>query len=550
VNSADLVVRGGAIYAMDPPRNVYRAVAIAGGRIVAVSSDANGLNRELIGPTTQVVDDPTLTVLPAFFDNHNHLGEASRNSLFVEVGDARSIDDFVDRIRQWAARTPAGQWIQTSNNWSQEQLLERRLPLAADLDQATRDHPVIARRGGHLAILNSAGLRLAAIDRTTPDPPGGRLGHTPEGEPDGTLEGGAQYALVQIPPPSVDDQVASLKTWCDRFAGVGLGGVRDPLVTVEQLHVYRTALERGDLSLRVRLMPRIGPEGSVAERIDALDALNEWRALAHDNLRIWGLKFVFDGGPESGALTTPYASDPHYSGQLNWNPDELEQVVSAAAERGWRVGTHAIGDLTVRTLLDVYERVLTRHPAIPAGTLVIEHAFLADAEQRARAIRLGVWITVQHPLLYALGGSLLKLWGAERTRHIMPVRAWLDEGAQLSAGTDYPIGSYSPLETVWGMTTRQTDRLGVQGPEYAVDRSTAVWLAGAATANLLGESDSLGSIQPGHFADLVAYPADPLTCPVDELRTLHPAWTLVGGRAIYGSIADHSATPMQLQIAS
>ena len=162
---------------------------------------------------------------------------------------------------------------------------------------------------------------------------------------------------------------------------------------------------------------------------------------------------------------------------------------------------------------------------------------LRAGHSATRAIRLGVWITVQHPLLYALGGSLLKLWGAERTQDVMPVRAWLDEGAQLSAGTDYPIGTYSPLETVWGMTTRQTDQVGVQGPEYAVDRATAVWLAGAATANLLCESTSLGSIQPGHFADLVAYHSDPLTCPLDELRRLRPAWTLVGGRVIYGQLS-------------
>src|SRR5262249_41085017 len=124
-------------------------------------------------------------------------------------------------------------------------------------------------------------------------------------------------------------------------------------------------------------------------------------------------------------------------------------------------------------------------------------------------------------------------WGEERTRQIMPVRAWLDEGAQISAGTDYPIGSYKPLDTVWGMVTRETEQIGVQGPEYAVDRPTAMWLASGATAQLLCESSSLGSIQPGYLADLVAFRADPFTCPLGDLRTLEPAWTLVGGRTVY-----------------
>jgi predicted amidohydrolase YtcJ len=117
----------------------------------------------------------------------------------------------------------------------------------------------------------------------------------------------------------------------------------------------------------------------------------------------------------------------------------------------------------------------------------------------------------------------------------MPVRVWLDEGGWLSAGTDYPIGAYSPLDTIWALATRQTESAGVQGPEHAIDRAAAVWLATAGTAELLGESDRLGSIEPGHFADLVAFRSDPLRCPLDDLRRLRPGFTLVGGRPVSGS---------------
>jgi len=262
--------------------------------------------------------------------------------------------------------------------------------------------------------------------------------------------------------------------------------------------------------------------------------------IGDDHLRTWGLKLVLDGGPETGALEQPYASDPSFCGQLNWDPNDLGQLVLAAVERGWRIGTHAIGDRTVRTLLDVYERVLAARPTVPPGTLVIEHAFLADREERARAIRLGVWITIQPALLYSLGSILQRLWGAERTARIMPVRAWLDEGASLSAGTDYPIGSYSPLETLWSLATRQTESVGTQGIEYAVDRLTAAWLATAGTAQLLGESDRLGQIRPGKYADLVAYAEDPLTCAIDRTRDLRPTFTVVEGQPIYSASLEIS----------
>jgi predicted amidohydrolase YtcJ len=519
---------------MDAQRSTYRAVAIKGDRITAVSPDPHGLDAA-ITPATRVIDDARLAVLPAFFDNHLHLAEASSSSLFVQVGAATSIREFVDLVAERAARTPAGEWIQTSNDWNQEQFAEKRLPTAADLDGASEDHPVVARRGGHLAVVNSVALRLSHIDRDTPDPMGGRLGRTAEGDPNGVLEGGAQYALLHVPPPPLDAQLAGLRDWCERLAATGLGGIRDPLVNAEQLRLYRTALERDMLPIRIRPMPLISPYASTADPIAQIDAFGEWLGWGNNLVRTWGLKIVLDGGPESGALDEPYASDPTYSGQLNWDPAELTRVVGAAVERGWRVGTHAIGDRTVRTLLDAYERVLTDHPSTPPGTLVIEHGFLANREQRARAIRLGVWVTVQHALLYRLAASLIKLWGPERTREVMPVSDWLKEGAHLSAGTDYPIGWYAPLDTLWGMVTRQTEAAGVQGPDYTVDRVTAAWLSTAGTARLLGESDRLGTIGPGFLADLVVLPSDPLTCSVDALRELKPVLTLVGGRQAYAA---------------
>jgi predicted amidohydrolase YtcJ len=540
----DTVVRAQTIYSLAPDRTVQRALAIRGGRVLAASPDPTAFDGD-VARGTSVLDVRSLTILPAFFDNHNHLGEASRNNLFVAVGKATSIAEMVELIRRRAAQTPPGEWIQTSNDWHEDRFVEHRLPTAADLDAATTSHPVVARRGGHLAVVNSEALRISGITRDTPDPPGGSLGHTSSGDPDGVLVGGAQYALLRIPAPALDEQLEQLRIRSEAFAALGLGGVRDPLVSGEDMQLYRMALEHGGLPLRVRAMPLMSPDGSVAERLRRLDALDEWRNFGDDRIRTWGLKFVMDGGPESGALDAPYANNAAFSGQLNWDPSEMEQVVGAAVARGWRVGAHAIGDRAVRVLLDVYEHVLTGNPATPPGRLAIEHAFLANAEQRARAIRLGVAVTVQHPLLYALADSLDHFWGPARTREIMPVRAWLDEGGDLSAGSDYPIGSCAPLETVWGMVTRQTAARGVQGLEQSVDRETAMRLAISGTARLLDESDRCGTLEPGKYADLVAFDADPMTCPIDELRTLRPVFTIVGGRVVTrpsGESPDQIAT--------
>ena len=539
--SVDLVIRAGRIHALSADQAVYRSIAIRGDTIVVLAPDAGGLNH-LAGTGARVIDDESLTWLPAFYDTHNHLLEATRNARFVPVNRARSIAEMVALIREQAARTPAGRWIQTSNAWHEQKLAEGRLPTAQELDQATRDHPVLVRRGGHMAVLNTRGLDDAGITPSTPDPPGGKLGRRPDGTLDGMLEGGAQYALVHVPPAPIGEQITGLEASCRRFTAAGIGTVRDPVVSPDGLRLYQAAAIAGRLDLRVRPLLLVFPDGPVEKRIAGIHGLGTVSGAGDDWVKVWGLKFVLDGGPEGGALEQPYASDPTFTGHLNWDPQDLFEVMNAAVAAGWRVATHAIGDRAVRTVLDVYERVLAANSTLAAGTFVIEHAFLADRVQRARAIRMGVHITVQHALLHALGASLIRLWGPERTRPIMPVKAWLEEGAELSAGTDYPIGFYEPLRTVWGMMTRQTESVGVQGPEYAIDRETAFRLAIVAGAKLSAEDERLGPLRGGRLADLVAFRGDPLTCPVDQLRELEPVLTIVGGRAVFDPEGILSAT--------
>jgi predicted amidohydrolase YtcJ len=225
------------------------------------------------------------------------------------------------------------------------------------------------------------------------------------------------------------------------------------------------------------------------------------------------------------------AGGAHYRGHAFWEPGEFEQAVSYAVGRGWRVGCHAVGDAAVRRVLDAYERVVGRFPDLPSGTLVIEHAFLADAAQRARAIGLGVGITVQHPLLYSLGGNLLRYWGSARTSEVMPVRAWVSAGALVAAGSDCNVSFFDPMLSIWGLVTRDTRTVGVQGPQYGVDRYTALWLYTAAGGRLVGEPS--GTIAPGSYADLTGFVVDPFTCAEDDLPGLRPVLTIVNGSSVY-----------------
>jgi predicted amidohydrolase YtcJ len=529
------LIRARSIYRTARDAAPARAILLEDDRIVATSPAPDGLDASA-GSSARVIDDQTLTILPAFYDTHCHLREFARNIALVPVDRATTVAEFLELVREQASRVPPGTWIQTSNAWHEKNLVEQRAPTARELDAAIPEHPVLARRGGHMAFANSLALKMAGITAQSPNPPGGVFGRDGGGSLDGMLEGSAQYGVARlIPALSRDDLIANVERASRALAEVGLAAVRDPIVLPADVVLYHEAAESKCLTVRCRLMPLVMPTRNLDDARKSIDAYDALRARDDDLVRIWGLKLVMDGGAEGGALDAPYANDPTFSGHLNWDPDVMTKVVDLALSRGFRVGTHCCGDRAVRTVLDCYEKARAQHPGLAAGSLALEHAFLADRTQRSRAISMGVHVTVQHPLLYALGAQLLDYWGADRTRQVMPVKAWLDEGADLSAGTDYPVGSYDPMESIWGMVTRQTKTNGVQGPEYAIDVRTAIDLYTASGAALDGEGATRGTLEPGKIADIIAYREDPFVCSVDALRSLPVCLTLVGGRETFSS---------------
>ena len=526
----DYLLKAAAVHSMTG--EVYRSVGVLGSEIVAVSPDTDGLD-SLRGPDTVTADVGDLTVLPAFSDSHEHLMEASRNTLLVPVDQSRSIAEFVDIVGGAARDAAPGRWIVTSIAWHESNLTENRLPTAAELDADTQDNPVFARRGGHLAVVNTAALRAAGISADTPDPPGGKIGRRPDGQPSGVLEGGAVYQVAAlIPPPSTSQLVSALTTTSAAYAALGVGTIREAMITLDDLLAYGEAARARMLNVRVRPLIRIGSELSTADAIALVRGLGTWSGFGDDWLRIWGLKFVMDGGVEGGAVDEPYANDPRNSGHLNWEPAAMTEVCIDSVQRGWRIGTHAAGDRAVRTVLDVYEAVLAEVGEVPPWTLVIEHALLNDQSHRERAARAGVGITVQHTLLWNMGSEMLETWGTERTRRVNPLDSWLAAGADLAVGTDM-VRPFNPMTNVWGLVTRSTKSAGVVGPEHGIDVATALRLYTAGSAALNGEMDRLGSVTPGKLADLVAYPLDPLTADPDDLATLLPTWTMLGGRPMH-----------------
>lgn len=530
---ADVLIRAGAVHTLVPGRGPARALAVRGDRIAALSDDPNGLDGWLTAQTT-VLDLPGAAVLPSFDDTHTHLIFAGRSAHDVPVHQAHTIAEFLDLIGQRAAVTPEGEWIRTTTNWQELNLAERRMPTAAELDQATSRHPVLVKRGGHNDVVNSYALRLAGITEDTPVPPGGVIGRDADGKLNGRLIDNAQPLVERLlPRPDQEQSIDGLRIASGQYAATGIGTVRDCATFPADYEVLLAARNAGALRTRVRALIATFGLSSAAQVEDVLDAMEDWRYSADPWLQVWGVKFGLDGGLEAGATEQPYASDHDFCGTITWDPDAITEAVGAVVRRGWRVGTHAYGDRAVRVLVDVYERVLQDNPGLPAGTLVMEHGGLAGPEQQARAVALNIPVTIQQPLLHDTAEVEREFWGPDRVAALFPAREWLDRGAQVSAGSDFPVGQFGAMRSVWGLTTRQTV-IGVQGPEHAISYDEAVTMHTVAAAQLDREENLRGTLTPGRLADLTIWDRDPAQLPPDALSDLNPTHTILGGTIVHG----------------
>jgi predicted amidohydrolase YtcJ len=330
--SADLLIRAGAVHTLVPGPAVQRAVAVRGDRVVATSADPNGLDTWLSDRTT-VHDLPDSTILPAFDDTHTHLIFAGHSANDVPVHLAHTIEEFVELIRQRAATTPEGQWIRTTTNWQELNLAERRMPTAAELDQATDRHPVLVKRGGHNDVVNSYALRLAGITEDTPVPAGGVIGRDAEGRLDGRLVDTAQRLVEQFVP--ADDParlVDGLRLASAQYAATGIGTVRDCAVWPDDYRTLLAAREEGALNTRVRALIATFGLSTPAQVEDLLDEIEQWRYGSDPWLSVWGVKFGLDGGLEAGATEQPYTCDHSFSGTLTWEPDAFAGAAPTPTE--------------------------------------------------------------------------------------------------------------------------------------------------------------------------------------------------------------------------
>jgi len=531
---AELVLLGGRVWTGNPHQPQAEAVALGGGRILAVGSTASV--RALIGPRTQVVAVPGRLVLPGFIDNHTHFLNGGFHLLSVDLRDARDPGEFVRRIAERAKALPPGRWI-TGGNWDHELWPGAPLPRKEWIDPDTPHTPVfVTRLDGHMGLANSLALRQAGITRQTPDPPGGTIVRDPQtGEPTGILKDAAMSLVYRvIPEPSPSEYDDALRAALREAARYGVTSIQD-ITEWEHWPVYQRARQRGELTVRVYARTPI-PEWERQRELIAREGVgDEW-------LRLGGFKGFVDGslGSTTALFFEPYTDAPQTSGLLHSQmfPDGImKQRIAAADRAGFQCSIHAIGDKANALLLDIFEEV-ARENGPRDRRFRIEHAQHLRPQDIPRMARLGVIASVQPYHAIDDGRWAEKRIGRERCKTTYAFRSLLDAGVRVTFGSDWPVAPLNPLLGIYAAVTRKTlDGKNPNGwfPEQKISveeavRAYTVWGAYAEFAEKVK-----GSLEVGKLADLVVLSRDIFTIPPDEIAQVEVLYTIVGGKIVYAA---------------
>lgn len=558
---ADLVLINGKIITVDPGDRVAEAVAVRGGRIVAVGTNAEV--QALAGGRTQVVDLHGRTATPGLIDIHVHFTAAA--SLYtVELGDPAitKIGDVLERVRADVARRKPGEWVR-GRGWDEGKLAERRYITAADLDKVSPDNPVwLTHTMGHYGVGNSRALRLAGIDRTTPDPPAGTIDRDPEGNPTGVLKEAAQALITKLIPPLTREQEKhGILRLIEDFNKEGMTGAKDPGIGPDKWELYQEILAENKLTVRVFALWRVAPTLEAHQQLlPRIQALPRPPASFGDGLLFsGGVKLAIDG---SGGARTAWMYDDwnknfseRDTGNRGYPVTEAEvyrQIVSLLHGAGLHVSTHAIGDRGIDWVVDSYDQVLKAKP-----TRGLRHGIIHANTPTDRAIETMARLQREYDAGYPEASAEFMWWigdtyagnlGPARVGRLKPLRTFLDKGVRWAGGSDYSVTPFPARYGLWASVARETLN-GVYGrtpfgTSESVDVRTALRSFTIWAARQMFLDDRIGSIEVGKDADIAVWDRDLDAVPTAALKDLKCELTLFRGKVVYRA-ADTPVTVTQ-----
>ncbi len=538
--SCDLALIHGKVWTENPHAPEAEAVAVRTNRIAAVGSTQE--IAKCIGPSTEVIDLQGRRVVPGFNDAHVHFYTGGSSLTSVKLLGLRSQTEFRNMLAAFAKTRPTGEWI-LNGSWDHEAWTPVALPTHNLIDDVTTKNPVFVNRSdGHMMLANTLAMKLAGVDRNTPDIPGGVIVRDSAGNPTGIFKDAANSLIERVIPAPSDGQIMAALSAAQTYAAengvtsvqdMGIFGAQGLPTTLAVIRAYQTLLRRNDLHVRV----------------SAHLPLPQWKRLAdvgikadfgNDKLNLGAVKSFADGslGSTTAWFFEPFTDAPNTSGIPSAelvHPDVMYQNFADADAAGLQIAVHAIGDRANNTILNFFAKLEAQNGARDRR-LRIEHAQHLRPSDIPRFHQLNVIASMQPYHCIDDGRWAEKRIGTERAKTTYAFRSLLDAGAVLAFGSDWWVAPMEPLLGIYAAATRRTlDGKHPDGwvPEQKISVREAVHAYTMGSAYASFEEQLKGSIEPGKLADLAVLSDDILTIDPKSIEHTKVEITIFDGKVIF-----------------
>jgi predicted amidohydrolase YtcJ len=543
--AADLILYNGKITTLDRQIPVAQAVAIRGGRFVAVGADQELMARA--DAATKRVDLRGRRVIPGLIDSHMHIIRGGLNyNMELRWDGVRSLADAMRMLKQQVDRTPAPQWVRVVGGFTAHQFAEKRLPTLEEINAISPDTPVFILHLYDRALLNGAALRAVGYTKETKEFPGGQIVRDAGGDPTGLLVAKPNatilYAtLAKGPKLPAEYQKNSTRHFMREVNRLGVTGVidagggfqnyPDDYKIIEELH------REGQLTVRVaynlftqKPKEELKDFESWATQVKPGQGDDTYRNNGAGEMLVYSAADFEDFQVERPELPLSMEGD-------------LEPVIRLLAKNKWPWRLHATYNETITRALNVFEKV---NHDIPIDKLnwFFDHAETIDDRNIERIARLGGGIAVQHRMAYQ-GEYFVARYGAKAAERTPPVRRMMDMGVRVGAGTDATrVASYNPWVSLsWLVTGKTLGGLSLYPAANRLDRDAALRLWTEANSWFSAETGKKGQIKSGQLADLVVLSDDYFSVPGDAIKDITSVLTLLGGNPVYGDAEFKDLAP-------
>ena len=523
----------GRIYTNDPQHPWAQALAVRDGKIICVGSISQVMSECAVEDGhPETVELHGKFVMPGFNDAHVHLGSAGEGMLAVRLYGAASVEELKKRLAAGVASHKPGEWI-TGAGWDHTLWPDKQFPNRWELDDVSPQNPVLLTHvSGHVAIANSMALKLADLDKNSPNPTGGELERNASGELTGMLKEGPAMELVRsrVPDATAEQRRRGVLLVLADLAKNGVTSAQDNSEW-DDFHAYKQLKEDGKLTVRItEWLHFTEPLNDLQNKRAEGGATDPW-------LKTGALKFVTDGalGSRTAAMLEPYSDDAKTTGILIMEPGKLKSLAIERDKAGFQLNFHAIGDRANRVALDVFEAVAKANGQRDRRDR-IEHAQVVAPDDLARFAKLHVIASMQPSHQTTDMRWAESRVGPDRVKGAYAWATLEKSGARLAFGTDYPVEVVSPFRGLYACVTRQlpdgTPAGGWQPQErISLQDCIRAYTSGSAYAEF--EEGKKGELKAGEYADFIILSNDLTKVPPSGYVKTEVLRTVVGGRTVY-----------------